>query len=102
MTFGDQLAALCLKLAKRIAADKGMKIDAETAQLLLESCYVDDLLGGGTEEQVDRYMGTRLSDGTYSGTLSTILSAVGLSHKAMIRRGETDQAIQIQQNNFHI
>ena len=93
MTFGDQLAALCLELAKKIAAEKGQEIDSEAALLLVESCYVDDLLGGGTEDQVRRFMGTRWSDGTYSGTLSAILSTVGLSHKALIRSGESDPEI---------
>ena len=78
VTFGDQLASLILELVKNIAAGKGVQIDPEAADLLLKSMYVDDLLGGGSWDQVQRFRGLQNDDGTFTGTLSQILSTVSL------------------------
>ena len=91
MTFGDQLAALILELAKNIAADEGRDEDPEAVEILITSTYVDDLCGGGTQAQVDRFKGTKLPDGSYSGTLPRILSNVGLNTKVVVQSGETDK-----------
>ena len=84
MTFGDQLASLILELVKNRAAEMGMEVDAEAANLLKRAMYVDDLLGGGTWEQVARFRGERLSSGAYNGTLAQILSKVGFTSKLMV------------------
>ena len=93
VTFGDQLAALVLELVKNMAARKGQEIDAEAAELLIKSMYVDDLCGGGSWEQVLRFRGLKNEDGTFSGTLSQILSAVGLKTKLIVTTGESDPEI---------
>ena len=54
VNFGDQIAALCLELAKKITADRGRSVDELACQLLTEAMYVDDFLGGGTWEEVLR------------------------------------------------
>ena len=91
MTFGDQLAALILELAKNMAATLGQTTDPEAVDLLENSTYVDDICGGGSQEQVDRFKGYKNEDGTYSGTLPTILSNVGLKTKVMVQSHETDE-----------
>ena len=53
MTFGDQLASLILELAKNLAAKLGQAVDPEAVLVLLLSTYVDDIVGGGTPEQVE-------------------------------------------------
>ena len=97
--FGDQLAALILEIAKKMGADLGREIDPEAAEVLETSTYVDDTLGGGSPEQVDRYMGQRLPDGTYTGTLPEILANVGLKPKVLIQSGETDAELLEQFGN---
>ena len=91
MTFGDQLAALILELAKNLAAQLGQEVDPEAVLLLLTSTYVDDICRGGTEEQVNRMQGVKHEDGTYSGTLPAILANVGLKTKVIVRSGEQDE-----------
>ena len=93
MTFGDTLASLILELVKKIGADLGRDIDEEAVEVLLESTYVDDTLGGGTTEMVERFMGDRQDDGTYTGTLPKILSKVGLHPKVILIDGETDPEV---------
>ena len=90
MTFGDQLAALILELAKNWAAKLGLDLDQEAVLVLQLSSYVDDILGGGSPEQVTRYTGKRLEDGTYTGTLPQILAKVGMHPKVLVRSGEED------------
>ena len=60
VNFGDQIAALCLELAKKITADKGRSLDKLACQLLIEAMYVDDFLGGGSLEEVLRMKGTKM------------------------------------------
>ena len=93
MTFGDQLASLILELVKKMGAEMGADIDPEAAEIVMESTYVDDTLGGGTTEMVDRFMGERLPDGSYTGTLPQILAKVGLHPKVLLVDGETDKEI---------
>ena len=90
MTFGDQLASLILELCLNRAAELGKTVDSEAALLLQLSRYVDDVLGGGDKAHVDRFQGNLLPDGTFDGTLPTILRKVGLSTKLMVRSGEND------------
>ena len=47
MTFGDQFAPLILELCLNRTAEMGMEVDPAAAQLLKDSRYVDDVLGGG-------------------------------------------------------
>ena len=86
VNFGDQIAALCLELAKKITAEKGKHIDEQACKLLTEEMSVDDFLGGGALEEVMRMRGDAKKDPegkfTYSGTLTKILSTTGFKTKA--------------------
>ena len=93
VTFGDVLASLILELAKDKAAALGDPVDKEAAELLRSSMYVDDLLGGGSWEQVARFRGEQKEDGSFSGTLPKILSLVGLVAKVIVVSGECDPEI---------
>ena len=88
VNFGDQIAALCLELAKKITADKGRSLDELACQLLIEAMYVDNFLGGGSLDEVLRMKGTRLikpgGEVSYSGTLARILSTTGFKTKALV------------------
>ena len=57
MTIGDQLASLILELAKKRSAEIGRDIDPDAALVIQKSTYVDDTLGGGSEEEVTRFKG---------------------------------------------
>ena len=56
MHFGDPPAAIGLEVAKNLVAESGRDIDF-AAVVMIKRDYVDDWLGGGSEEDVDRLMG---------------------------------------------
>ena len=80
--FGDACAATQLEVAKDIVADAGAHIDPDAARRIQEDAYVDDLLTGGTAEQVDRFIGKKMADGSYDGTFSRILGLGSFRVKA--------------------
>ena len=88
VNFGDLIAALCLELAKKWTAELGATIDEKASQLIIEAMYVDDFLGGGSSEEVDRMRGEKMVDDkgqvTYTGTMSEILSTTGFQAKAQV------------------
>ena len=90
VTFGDLLASLVLELAKKMAAGLGMRIDPAASEEILRNTYVDDTAGGGSEEEVQRFMGKELEDGSYTGTIPQIFALVGLKPKIMVRSGDQD------------
>ena len=61
--FGDACAATQLEVAKDIIANSGEQIDHEAAKRIREDVYVDDMLTGGTRNQVSRFVGSRKLDG---------------------------------------
>ena len=91
VNFGDLIAALCLELAKRITAEKGREIDDAASSLILEAMFVDDFLGGGCPEDVERMRGSAVVDSngetSYTGTMSKILSTTGFKTKAQVVTG---------------
>ena len=89
--FGDRCAACQLEVSKDLIADKFENIDPEAAQRIKDDCYVDDGVTGGTKEQVERFIGEKYSDGTFSGTIPQILGRGGFKLKAIVRSGERDQ-----------
>ena len=89
--FGDRCAACQLEVSKDLIADKFEDIDPEAAQRIKDDCYVDDGVTGGTKEQVERFIGEKYSDGTFSGTIPQILGRGGFKLKAIVRSGERDQ-----------
>ena len=90
VTFGDQIAGLILELVKKMAAELGKEVDEEACHQISNKTYVDDGLGGGSREQVERFRG-KLVNGSYDGTLPRILAKVGLKLKVMIASGDSDQ-----------
>ena len=62
VNFGDLIAAVCLELGKKITADAGKSIDPQACSLLLEAMFVDDFLGGGSPEDVERMRGEAVQD----------------------------------------
>ena len=79
---------MCLELGKKITADLGRSIDPQACNLLQEAMFVDDFLGGGSPEEVQRMRGRAEKDQdgkvTYTGTLSQILSTTGFQTKAQV------------------
>ena len=78
---------------KSVERKLGFEIDEEAADLLRKAMYVDDLLGGGTSDQVIRFKGELTSDGLYTGTLPKILAQVGFKSKVIMTSGEADPAV---------
>lgn len=93
MHFGDKCAAAGLEVSKNKTADKGADIDPVAAEAIKRG-YVDDGLGGGTKEVVDRMVGTETyhketKSWTYTGTVPKIMAGGGFKLKYMLRNGET-------------
>ena len=77
-----------------MVADDGQHIDPEAARKIKEDSYVDDNVGGGTEEEVRRMQGVKLPDGSFSGTMRQILDRGNLKMKVMVSTGETDEELK--------
>ena len=91
MHFGDRCATCALQVALSKVADAGAHIDPDAAEMIKQG-YVDDGIGGGSKEDVDRLMGEetwREGKPTYSGTVAEILQGGGFKVKVMVRNGET-------------
>ena len=56
----------------------------EDSRKLLHDTYMDNGTTGGSRTQVQRMLGTRLKDGTYSGTIPAMLKQVGLKIKTIV------------------
>ena len=67
MHFGDRPAAAGLEVAKKKVAEFGRSIDSQTADIIMRG-YVDDGLGGGDEEVVNKLVGEEIF-GTGTGPL---------------------------------
>ena len=90
VAFGDKPAGEFLELGKGLAADAGRDIDPVAASEIKMDSYVDDHVTGGSPDEVEKMMGTRLDDGSYTGTVCKILDKANLKVKVMIPSGETD------------
>ena len=92
--FGDACAATQLEVAKDIIAEHGEYLDPVASQRIRDDVYVDDGLTGGSQEQVDRFVGTKGDDGQYSGTFSQIFSLGNFKVKAFGVSGQaaTDES----------
>ena len=90
LQFGDRPAACFLMLVIKHLAEMGREIDEEAAARIEEDSYVDDFLTGGSEAQVDRFVGKKKGDGTYDGTFTQILDKAGFKVKTFVRSHETD------------
>ena len=63
----------------------------EDSKKLLEDVYVDDGTTGGSKREVDRMIGTKLSDGSFSGTIPSMMRKVGLKLKTIVTSHSQDQ-----------
>ena len=88
--FGDIPAATLLELGKSLTADAGVNIDPVASRKLKQDFYVDDAVTGGSRSEVNRFKGSRSTDGKYTGTFSRILGLGNLNIKVMVASGETD------------
>ena len=89
--FGDCCAATQLEVAKDLTAEAGREIDPVAADRIKEDCYVDDGLTGGSVEEVARFKGLKLADGSFSGTIPQIFAKGNWKLKAMVESGDTNQ-----------
>ena len=89
--FGDCCAATQLEVAKDLTAEAGRDIDPIAADRIKEDCYVDDGLTGGSVEEVARFKGLKLADGSFSGTIPQIFAKGNWKLKAMVESGDTNQ-----------
>ena len=86
-------AACAIENGKRMVIDTGYEIDPVVAEQMKTS-YVDDGLGRGTDELINRMVGDQIEiDGELftNGIVSQILAKGSLRTKAMVRSGETNQ-----------
>ena len=90
--YGDRPAACQLEVPKKKNANFGESIDPEAARKLVEDSYVDDGFSGGKVADIQRMVGTKDSDGNYSGTLSQILALGGYKVKEFVIEGDMSQA----------
>ena len=90
VAFGDHPAAAQLECAKTKCAEAGTQIDLQASEKIRSDTYVDDGVTGGSPRDVVRLRGGRGPDGSYDGTIPTILGLGGLAVKAMMVSGEGD------------
>ena len=99
--FGDRPAAAIMTIAVERAAESfeevanDLNIDVEEVKedsiKLLKDTYVDDGMTGGTKKQVDRMIGSRMEDGSFSGTIPRMMKKVGLKLKTIVTSKSSDQ-----------
>ena len=97
MHFGDKPAAAGLEVAKELVANKGEDICVSTVAQLKRG-YVDDGIGGGSSEMVEKLVGKETYDEEsekweYSGTVAKIMKRGNFRIKFMIQDGETREAL---------
>lgn len=80
-TFGDLYASLILEIAKRKVATLGHNIDPLPATQIIDQTFVDDIMLGGTKEDVTRMRGMRTVKGLYTGMVAHILAIGGMQAK---------------------
>ena len=58
-----------------VAQDLNIDVEEvkEDSIKLLKDTYVDDGTTGGTKKQVDRMLGSKMEDGSYSGTIPRMM-----------------------------
>merc|ERR1712239_36836 len=99
--FGDHPAAAIMTIAVERAAETyqevahDLNIDVEEVKedsiKLLKDTYVDNGMTGGTKKQVDRMLGSKMEDGSHSGTIPRMMKKVGLRLKTIVTSKSSDQ-----------
>ena len=91
VSMGDRPAATILEVVIKKTLRMFGKIDPLAAHRLERDRFVDDIVTGGTTEEVDRFFGTEDPDSLQcSGTMPQILKNGNLRFKALARSGEKD------------
>merc|ERR1712105_419046 len=103
--FGDKPAAALMTIAieraaetyEEVAKDINLPIQEvkDDSKKLLEDTYVDDGTTGGNKKEVQRLIGNKLPDGSYSGTIPSMMKKVGLKLKTIVTSQSTDQEANI-------
>ena len=91
LQYGDRPAACILMIVVGFLAEIGQSIDMEAAARIVKDSYVDDFLTGGSEEEVNRFVGDKKPDGTYDGSFTKIFAKANFEIKTFVRSYETDQ-----------
>ena len=94
VAFGDRPAANFLELGKALAADAGGHIDPSAAKKIKMDSYVDDHVTGGSFADVQRMVGERMDDGSYTGTVCRIFAKGNLKVKVMVASGENNEEVK--------
>ena len=83
MTIAVKKAA---KSYKAVAEELNLPVNEvkEDSKKLLQDTYVDDGTTGGSRRQVERMLGTKLEDRTYSGTIPAMMKKVRLKLKTIV------------------
>ena len=78
---------------QEVAKDLNLSVHEvkEDSKKLLEDIYVDDGTTGGSKKEVDRMIGTKLADGSFSGTIPSMMKKVGLKLKTIVTSHSQDQ-----------
>ena len=78
---------------EEVAHDLNIDVEEvkEDSIKLLKDTYVDDGTTGGTKKQVDRMLGSKMEDGSYSGTIPRMMKKVGLKLKTIVTSKSSDQ-----------
>ena len=96
MHFGDVPSSCGLEVAKEKTAEAGSYVCPESASMITLG-YVDDGLGGGRKELVEKMIGNEVfhPDGeiTYDGTVQKIMAHGGFTVKIMVRNGENREVV---------
>ena len=94
MQFGDRPAAALMTIAvekaaetyKDVARDLNLSVKEvkKDSKKLLEDTYVDNGTTGSSIKEVDRMIGVKLPDGSFSGTIPSMMKKVGLKLKTIV------------------
>ena len=100
MQFGDRPAAALMTIAvekaaetyKDVARDLNLSVEEvkKDSMKLLEDTYVDDGTTGSSIKVADRMIGVKLPDGSFSGTIPSMMKKVGLKLKTIITSHSKD------------
>ena len=91
VSFGDRPAAVILDVVIKLTVQMFGGLDLLAAKRLKEDMFVDDLVSGGTDDEISRYVGEEDPDTLQcSGTMPTILAQGRFTLKAIAWTGEHD------------
>ena len=100
MQFGDRPAAALMTIAvekaaetyKDVARDLNLSVEEvkKDSKKLLEDTDVDNGTTSGSKKEVDRMIGVKLPDGSFSGTIPSMMKKVGFKLKTIIASHSKD------------